>query len=200
MMPQTFIFIGRSGCGKGTQAERLKKYITEHDSEKREIFYFETGGGVRKFIGGSNFSSSLAKKINESGERQPSFLAIWLWVGGLIDNVKGGEHIILDGSPRTLLEAEVLTTAFNFYSRGEVNVVYMNVSREWSEERLSERGRADDATLAKRTKRSKWFDTDVMPAILYFKKTPFYKFHDINGEQTIDKVHEEIVNKLKSLS
>ena len=62
MMPQTFIFIGRSGCGKGTQAERLKKYITEHDSEKREIFYFETGGGVRKFIGGSNFSSSLAKR------------------------------------------------------------------------------------------------------------------------------------------
>ena len=49
MKLQTFIFIGRSGCGKGTQVALLQKYIKTQDY-KRPILYIETGERFRQFI------------------------------------------------------------------------------------------------------------------------------------------------------
>ena len=68
MVPQTFIFIGRSGCGKGTQSELLHKYLDEHDKEEHLIFYLETGARFRDFIAKDNFTSKLAKKVSEHKE------------------------------------------------------------------------------------------------------------------------------------
>ena len=45
---QSFIFMGRSGCGKGTQAKLLMEYLKKIDPA-RDIFYLETGAGVREF-------------------------------------------------------------------------------------------------------------------------------------------------------
>ena len=46
---QTFIFIGRSGCGKGTQVTLLQEHFKKQD-HKRHIFYIETGERFRQFI------------------------------------------------------------------------------------------------------------------------------------------------------
>ncbi len=45
-------------------------------------------------------------------------------------------------------------------------------------------------------KRLDWFDTDVQPVIDWFKSNDFYNFLDINGEQTIEEVHQEIMEKI----
>ena len=50
MNPQTFVFIGRSGCGKGTQAKLLQDVLKEKNPDQ-EIFYIETGANFRKFLG-----------------------------------------------------------------------------------------------------------------------------------------------------
>lgn len=195
MHPQTFIFIGRSGCGKGTQAQLLMEYIKHHDTAKRPICYLESGARFRDFIQGSSYSSTLSKKIYERAERQPDFLAISMWSQLLIENLTGEEHLVMDGAPRSLPEAMALDTAFDFYNR-KVNVVFLNVSREWSRKRLIERGRSDDVTLEKIEKRLEWFDADSMPAVEYFRKNLRYNLIELNGEQGKDQVHEELVRRI----
>ena len=59
MEPLTFIFIGRSGCGKGTQAELLQEYIKKLD-QQRLIFYIETGERFRQFFTEQSLSSRSA--------------------------------------------------------------------------------------------------------------------------------------------
>jgi adenylate kinase len=190
---QTVIFIGRSGCGKGTQADLFKNRLHQHDALKRHILYVETGERFRTFIRGENFSSRLSKIIYAHDERQPNFLAGWMWANMLIDELGEDMHLVFDGAPRALPEAELLTTALHFYHRKHPLVIHLDVSREWSEERLLARGRSDDKTLAKITKRLDWFEKDVIPAIEYFKKEPFYRVIEIDGEQSIEKVHADIV-------
>jgi adenylate kinase family enzyme len=103
-------------------------------------------------------------------------------------------HLVLDGTPRSLPEARVLTSAMDFFEREEPKVIYINVSRPWSEEKLLARGRADDRTLEKINKRLDWFDKDVVPAVEFFRTNPQYKFIEVNGEQTIEKVHSDIIS------
>ena len=102
-------------------------------------------------------------------------------------------HLVFDGAPRARDEAEVLTTALEFYKRERPTIIHINVSRAWSEKHLLARGRSDDVNLAKIDKRLDWFDKDVMPAIGYFINTPYYRVLEINGEQSIEKVHSDII-------
>lgn len=194
-MLQTFIFIGRSGCGKGTQAELIQKMLKE-ESPKTPIYYLESGARFREFIQKESYSSKLSKEIYEADLRQPDFLAVWNWAHLFVDALTGNEHLVIDGTPRSLAEAKVLDTAMKFYQRSKPYVIHINVSRKWSEERLLARGRMDDATLQKIDQRLNWFDSDVMPAVDYYRSSGDYKFLEINGEQSIEKVFADIKAKL----
>jgi len=189
---QTFVFIGRSGCGKGTQAKLLMEYLQQAEPE-RDIYYLETGQKFREFLNAGYLSSELAKRIMEINERQPDFLAVYMWSHLFVENMKGDEHLVLDGTPRSRLEAEVLDTALRFYNRADAHIVHINVSREWSEQRLTERGRADDVAKDGIKKRLDWFDRDVVPAIEYYHEHREHNFHEINGERGIDEVHRELL-------
>lgn len=195
MNPYTFIFIGRSGCGKGTQVELLQKYLAEKFPQD-EVFYLETGERFRNFIKEHTYSSELSRKVYESGDRQPSFLAIWMWAHLLVESFKGTEHLIIDGSPRAYTEALAMDTALKFYGR-RAYVVHLNVSRKWSEERLLNRGRGDDLDATKVKKRLDWFENDVAPAIEYFRTNDDYNFIDVNGEQSMEEVYKEMMEKMK---
>lgn len=193
MSPQTFIFIGRSGCGKGTQVELLKKLLSEKDPNG-EILHLETGAKFREYITGDGYSNKLSNEIYKEGGRQPDFLAVRIWANLLVEKVKEKDHIIFDGICRSLPEAMIFTTVTKFYNR-RVVVVYVNVSREWATKRLLSRGREDDDEKGIE-KRLDWFDVDTYPAVEYFKSNNGYTFLDINGEQSIEDVHKEIVQKL----
>lgn len=193
MIPQTFIFIGRSGCGKGTQVELLQKLLAQKDPAN-EILHLETGNKFREFIEGNGYSNKLANEIYKKGNRQPDFLAVRFWANMLVDTINENSHIFFDGICRSLPEAKIFSTISEFYKR-KIMVVYINVSRKWSTERLTARGRADDDGHGIQS-RLDWFENDTMPAIEYFKSDDRYNFLDINGEQTIPEVHNEIVAKL----
>ena len=193
-MLQTVIFIGRSGCGKGTQASLLMDEIKRRDTE-RQILYVETGEHYRNFVRRNNFSARLANEVYEKDELAPDFLGCWLWGAMLIDELNEDMHLVFDGAARTLLEAEVLTSALKFYKRERPTVVYIDVSNKWSDDRPLARGRADDRSLSKINKRLKWFDEQVVPAIEYFRKTPYFRLIQVNGEQTVEKVHSDIMRE-----
>lgn len=195
MNPRTFIFIGQSGSGKGTQAKLLIEDIKSRDPS-RPIFYLESGAAFRKLISEENYTAKIAKRIYEAGGLQPEFLAIFVWSNLLIENLTGEEHLVLDGTPRKLREAHVLDSAFKFYRQERPTVVFLNVSREWSVVRLTDRNRSDD-NPGDIDARLNWFESDVEPAINFFKNDQYYNFLDINGEQSVDKVHADIVEAIE---
>jgi adenylate kinase family enzyme len=194
-MFHTVIFIGRSGCGKGTQADLLKSYISKNDPYKHQILYIETGKRFREFIRGEGYSSKLSKEIYEKDERQPDFLACFMWGSELVEELCPDMHVVFDGAPRSHSEAVLLTTALEFYQRERPTVIFINVGHKWAVDRLLARGRQDDKTLSKINKRLDWFEEDTWPAIEYFKTNKLYKFIEINGEQEIEKVHKDILEK-----
>lgn len=199
LMQKTFIIMGRSGCGKGTQAKILENFLKNQDPH-RPIFHLETGARFREFIKGDTYSSKLAAQVAETGGRQPDFLAIWNWAHLMLEELKGDEHMIIDGTPRSYEEALVLDTAMTFYGRIQPIVIYLDVSREWSRahilSRAQKEGRNDDQGSSKIEKRLDWFETEVMRGIKYFEQSNGYHFIHVNGEQAIEKVAEDIQHYL----
>ena len=194
MQPQTFIFFGPSGSGKGTQAKLLQEILKQKDPE-RKIIYIETGQKFRELAEGDSFTAKEIKKIVDRGELLPEFLPIWVWTGLMMENITGDEHIFLDGLSRQPKEAPILDSAIKFYKRQNPFVVSIEVSDEWATRLLKNRGRSDD-TDEEIKKRLDWYHKNVAPAIEYFKNNPYYKFIPINGEQTIEEVHNELMKKV----
>jgi adenylate kinase len=194
MRAQTIILFGRSGSGKGTQAELLLKFISDHDPIKKTL-YIETGQKVRDFMIHDNYSSKLTADIVENGKLLPEFMPIWIWSNYLIEHFTGEEHLVLDGLSRRPHEAPILDSALRFYNREYPTIIVLDVSREWAAERLKGRARADDNDADIR-RRVEWYDTNVVPAIEYFRNNGRYTVIDVNGEQEIERVHSDIVSAI----
>lgn len=194
MQPQTFIFFGPSGCGKGTQARLLMEELKKKDPG-RKILYIETGEKFREISKGGSFTSTKVRQLLEKGQLAPVFLPIWIWTEYLINGVTGDEHIFFDGVSRRLVEANVLDSALKFYGYKNLTAVSFEVSDEWATKLMKGRGRADD-TDEEIKKRLAWYKENTLPAVEYFKNDPDYKFISINGEQTIEEVHKEVMEKI----
>ena len=195
MKKETLIFIGASGCGKGTQVELLKNELSKRDP-KTPIFHLQTGQHFREFAKGESYAARIAKEAQERGELLPGFLSMWLWSDIFIKNLTGEEHLIIDGSPRTKDEAGHLDTALRFFKRESPTVVHIKVSPEWSATRMHERAakesRKDDAE-ASIARRLAWFEREVLPTIEWYHENHHYRFLEVNGEQDIADVSREIL-------
>ena len=191
MSPETFIFFGRSGSGKGTQADLLGEYLKKKDPG-RNVLHIETGRRIREFLEEKSHTSELTSAVVKNGGLLPAFLPIWVWTEYLIKNFTGNEHLILDGLSRRGSEAPVFDSALSFYGIKHPFIVSINVSREWARDRLLARGRADD-TAMDIERRLDWYENNVVPAIEFFRSKPEYRFVEINGEQPIEKVQGDIL-------
>lgn len=194
MHPQTFIFFGRSGSGKGTQAKFLIEALQKLDPQKR-VLYLETGQKFRELSTEASYTAELTKEIIEAGGLLPEFLPIWVWTEYLVRHVAGNEHMILDGLSRRPHEAVILDSAMKFYKRENPFIISIEVSRDWAGQRLRNRGRNDDNKLDIEAKMD-WYDNNVMKALEFFKKDSYYRFLSINGEQDMHDVHQEILTKI----
>lgn len=196
MNPKTIIFIGRSGCGKGTQIEKLISYLKENESSP-SVFHLEAGQRFRDFIKEEKSDAQkLAKIISDDGGLQPEFLSVWAWGSELAHKFENQDHLFIDGTPRRVSEAKILESALDFFDRRDVHIIYIKVSRDWSILRMQNRGRHDDKDLKDIQARLDWFDENVVPVLDYFRAHKFYNFHEINGEQEIDFVHKNILKEL----
>ena len=160
------------------------------------IFYMQTGQYFREFIKQDTLAARIAREEIDRGERAPDFLAMHLWSDVFVKNITGNEHLILDGSPRSLNEAQNLDIAMKFFKREQPVVVYIKVSPEWSINHLllraTKEGRVDDSIEGIK-KRVAWFEQDVLPAINYYRRDRDYDFIEIDGERSIEEVHRDII-------
>ena len=195
MEKQFYTIIGRSGCGKGTQAELLKTKLESLGFEN--VKHISTGDGFRELAKSNNYVSTLSRYTDEQGLLQPEFLAVWNWSNLFINKIEENDSLILDGAPRRFFEVAVLHSAIKFMGFEKLTVIYLDVSENWAKERLQGRGRADDLDEDDVNRRMNWFETEVLPVIDSYKDDPRYNFIHINGEQTSEEVISEIVEKLK---
>lgn len=189
----TIIFIGKSGCGKGTQIQKLGDFFKSNGEDSIE--HLEVGQNLREFINSKTYTSALAQVNNAQGKLQPAFLAIWAWVNKMIETYTGQKIIFVDGAPRQLGEAKIVHEMFDFYSRKNRFIVHINVSDEWTMNKLLARGRIDDIKESI-DRRLKWFNINSPEIISFFDNEKDYTVLVIDGEQDIEKVHQDILKGL----
>ena len=190
--PEAFIFIGRSGAGKGTQAELLKEYLKKCDCT---ILHIETGALLRELIKGQSYTEGLIRKTVNEGGLVPEPVAVNMWFSYLKETFTGKEDLLFDGSPRKIMEARLLDGMLTFYGFKHYKVIYLDVPTHESTKRLTTRGRKDDTTSGIEN-RMKWFESEVLPCVEFFKTCDNAQLLDINGHQSIEAVHAEIVSKI----
>ncbi len=180
--------IGRPGCGKGTQAERLV--------EKTGWEPIYTGKLLRERATKKDFIGKKVAKALSEGRLIPTPVVFNIWMPKLIQFRKDEsvEGVIFDGNPRKLYEARMLEEVFELFEWSEfVTPIYIDISKDEARKRLIKRGRADDNT-DEIERRLGWFETEVMPVIDFYEKKGI--LIRINGEQNIEKVQEDILKTL----
>ncbi len=191
--PKTYVFFGIVGAGKGTQVDLLMKLLAAKDS--RKIVYAYPGSEYRALTSGESFTGSIVKAKLERGELQPDFLTVGVFTNILVRDLTADAHLIADGYPRTLAQEEAFVAAMDFYGRENVEIVYIEVSKDEVIARMKLRGRSDD-TDDGITRRFYEYETNVIPAMQMLKEHAGYKLHTINGAQSIEAVHADIVKAL----
>lgn len=196
MTPQSFIFIGRSGCGKGTQAKLLQDYLKKYDPEQ-DVLYIQTGQELREFIKGPSITQKVSSELYDIGGLQPEFLMVYLWTNVLVNRYTTGEHLIMDGMPRKYHEAGVLDSVWKFYKiKNKPHVIYLDIPMEESVKRLMSRKRMDDNEDDIRERLS-WFESEVIPTLDFFRNNPDYNYIQLNGMGTAEDIHKEILARTK---
>ncbi len=188
---RVFIFIGNSGCGKGTQAALLREKMEE---KQMDIVRLELGGEFRDFWKKSGYTAERSADLAESGALQPEFLAIHIWSHMLIDFFSGEKHLVADGVPRRIREAKVLDGALKFYGIESPTIIFLDIDRSVAKERMLSRGRQDDDEDAIE-ERLNWFDKEVLKTIEYLKEDEYYNVLTIDANRGIEEIHEDIMSQ-----
>lgn len=193
MQPQTFVFFGIIGSGKGTQVKLLMDLLKEKKED--ECVYVYPGDEYRKLVRSGSYVGELIKDSMERGYLQPNFLTDSIVSGILISSLDSEKHLIVDGYPRTLIQSKNFEDMMAFFKRENVKIIYLKLSDEEARKRNLLRGRTDDTEEGIK-KRIDEYKNNVVPAMDYFKDKADYKIYTINGEQSIEEVHKDIIKAI----
>ena len=197
MKPQSFIFMGRYGSGKGTQSKLLIDTIKKLSGDS--CLYVQTGQEFRNYFTEDTYTAKLTKKTVESGELMPEYMCVYMWGRLIAEKYTGVEHLVFDGTPRKLLESQMIEGLFPYYGLGKPWVIYLDVDHGEAINRLSLRAktsnRVDDGQSELETRKIA-YERDIIPSIEYYRNSPAVNFLDIDGERSIEEIHADIVKKV----
>ncbi len=184
--PLNFILIGRSGSGKGTQAELLAEKF-------KDTMHISTGELMRDLAKRDTEVGARIKKILEEGGLPFDDMATTLWMHEIAFSIKKDQGIICDGFPRRVNEAKNLDRFFEWLGRKEnTKVLEIDISREEAFTRLKKRARGIDDNDEAINGRMSYFEERVIPVINFYKEDS--RLIHINGEQSIEKVFQDILS------
>lgn len=187
MTPKNFVLIGRSGSGKGTQAELLMKKFGN-------LIYISTGDLFRDLAKADTAASRKVEKILKEGGLPYEDLATTLWMHEISFKMKECQGFIMDGAPRRRMEAENLDRFLDFLGRREsTDQIFIDISRDEAFKRLINRGRFDDTSEAIKS-RMDYYDKIVVEVVQYYGEQD--RLIKINGEQSIEDVHKDIMEAI----
>ncbi|MCI0597452.1 nucleoside monophosphate kinase [Candidatus Parcubacteria bacterium] len=188
MSPKTIFFIGKPGCGKGTQAKLL--------AERTGWHIIAAGAAFREIASEDTPAGRKTKHDIDQGLLMPHWFAMYLYLKGLF-SLPADASVIFDGFNRKEPEAKLIVESLNWLERPFV-VLHIRVSDEEVRRRLELRkgaqDRADDHSVDTRLEE---FETFTAKAIGLFREQGV--LIDIDGEQTPEKIAED-VGKVLGLS
>ena len=191
---KTVIFIGPQGSGKGTQIEKLKAVLEARD--RRRVVDIQTGRRFRALAARQEtFAEDKIATTLGAGVLQPDFMVTILWGQAMLNQLDDKSHLLIDGFPRTVGQVPDLEDAFRFFDRGTIDVINLETPEAVVRERMYSRARADD-TDASIEERLRWYREDTIPVIGYYRTRPNTRVHTIDGTDTIDGVHAQILSAL----
>ncbi|MBX7159007.1 MAG: adenylate kinase [Acidimicrobiia bacterium] len=184
------IFIGPPGAGKGTQAARIK--------DSYSIPWISTGDMFRDAIRGGTPMGLQAKAYVDSGALVPDEIVVGLTLERLAqpDCDKG---FLLDGFPRTVVQADALHHELEERGGGIDLVVHLMVDEDELVERLLERGRIEgraDDTEATIRHRLEVYDEETRPVVGYYRRAGICA--DVDGSGDLDTVFARISDAIDS--
>lgn len=178
---RTIFFMGKPGCGKGTQAKLL--------AEKTGWPIFASGKLFRDIAAEQTPVGRKVKEENDAGLLQPHWFAMYLYLKSLF-SIPDTQSAIFDGFNRKAQEASLVIESMQWLAR-PFSVVLITVSDAVVQERISARketsGRADDHVAEERLKE---YYAHTAPAIELFRATGC--LIEVNGEQTPEKISADI--------
>lgn len=184
---QIIILLGAPASGKGTQAKFIVSQL--------QIPHISTGDLFRENIKNKTQLGQDAKHYIDKGELVPESLVLNMLFDRLSrpDTEKG---YLLDGFPRTLLQAEAFDKFIG--PNAPLTVINIEVPESIIYDRVAKRqaaeGRSDDTEdIAK--ERLKIYFAQTYPLIQYYKNKGVY--HEVDGNRSIEEVKADIEKLLK---
>ncbi len=177
------LIMGPSGAGKSVQGKMLVETLGYH--------WLSVGAALREHMQ----DPQVKEQINR-GELINNKIVEEI-VAKTINSYDDPKKVILDGFPRDHDQAQWLV---GFCANNEVSieaVIHLVVDLEVARQRLHERGREDDRDESIDVRFNEY--QNVTQPILEYLDNQGIEVLAINGEQTIEEVHQEIVEAVKSV-
>ncbi len=194
MQTQTFVFFGIVGSGKGTQVKLLMDFLKNKDGKECE--YAGTGEIYRKIVESPyDENAKILKDAMNKGKLMPDDFTDKL-VRDTLDQFSPEKHWFFDGYPRTIPQSEHFEDSMKEKKRENIQIIYIELSKEEAMKRNLLRGRMDD-TKEGLEKRFEEYEKKVIPAMNHFKDKKGYMIYTINGEQAVENVFKDIIKALE---
>ena len=154
------VFLGPPGAGKGTQAAIL--------TEELGYVHLSTGDMIRDEMARGSELGLFAKTFYDKGDLVPDETVIDM----IKSRLSEAKDVILDGFPRTVVQAASLDDQLGTIGVALDKVIYFDVDVEELIDRLEKRreieGRVDDEPEAIR-RRMDVYDRQTAPVVDYYK-------------------------------
>jgi len=192
MSELSIVMLGAPGAGKGTQAVRI--------AETHGIPHISTGEMLRAAIAAGSELGQKVKGIVESGALVPDELIVEVIRERLAQpDAKNG--FVLDGFPRTIVQAEALDALLAVLGRPLQIVLELELSEETAVERMlgraAEQGRADDTPEVIKN-RFAVYRRETEPLSSYYRSTGILVA--VDSSPGLDEVFAEIERVLDDVA
>lgn len=190
-MPLNVLMLGPQGAGKGTQAKRI--------SAEYGIPHIASGEILRAEMAAGTDLGLRVKDVYDRGDLVSDDLMIEL-IRNRLDQPDTESGFILDGFPRTTVQAEALDSILSDIGRAFSVVFALQISDEVAFERLRRRaaieGRADDTDDAIRRRLDNYHRV-TEPLIEYYRVRG--NLVPIHGDGSENEVFAEIQRALEQV-
>lgn len=187
--PDIVLIIGRPGSGKGTQAKLLAKRLG--------WLRLSSGDRIKEIRDGNEPFSARVREMYDKGTLLPDWFADYLLESGLLE-LEPHVGVIAEGFGRTESQAKHFNEIVSWLGRCLL-VLNLDVSEDEARRRMMERAKTQDRPDSdaedKIQERFDKFTEQTEPGLNFFRELGLVV--EVNGEQTPEKVAEDIEAILK---